>query len=150
VRQLEAFAGRFDGTNEAAEARIAAAQLLMVQGQPARGIADLRAVADGSTPVAEQGMSLLASALAQAGKRQEAIDTYLKLADRTRLDYMKQDALGQAAALREQANDWAGAAELYARAADSMEKDSQDRAYVELHLAEARAHAGGAAPAAAK
>lgn len=150
VRQLDQFASRFDGTTESAEARMAAAQLLMVEGQPARALPDLHAAADANTPVRESAMSLLGSALAQSGKRQEAIDTYLKLADRTRLDYVRQDALTQAAALREQANDWKGAAELYAKAADGLEKGSQDRAYLELHLAEARAHAGGAAAPAAR
>ncbi|MBV9110836.1 MAG: tetratricopeptide repeat protein [Gemmatimonadetes bacterium] len=150
VRQLDQFASRFDGTTESAEARIAAAQLQMVDGQPAKALPDLRTAADGSTPVKEQAMSLLASALAQTGKRQEAIDTYLKLADHTKLEYLKQDALTQAAALREQANDWNGAAALYAKAAEGLEKGSQDRAFLELHLAEARANAGKAAAPAAQ
>jgi tetratricopeptide (TPR) repeat protein len=106
-------------------------------------------VADGGTPVAEQALSLLGAAYSQGGKRQEAIDTYLKLADRTRLAYVKEDALTQAAILREQANDWKGAAELYGRAAASMEKGSPDRPVMEMHQAEAQAHAD-AAPAAAR
>src|SRR4051794_12393801 len=149
IRQLEGFASRLDGTTEAAEARLSAAQLWLLKGQPAKALEDIRPVADGGTPVAEQAMGLMGSALSQAGKRQEAIDAYLKLADRTRLAYVKEDALTQAALLREQAGDWRGAAELWGRAASSMEKDSPDRTLVEMHQAEAAAHAG-AAPAAAK
>ncbi|HSU12706.1 tetratricopeptide repeat protein [Longimicrobium sp.] len=149
IRQLESFASRLDGTTEAAEARLSAGQLWLGKGQPARAVDDIRPVAEGGTPVAEQAMSLLGAALTQAGKRQEAIDTYLKLADRTRLSYVKEDALTQAAILREQASDWRGAAELYRRVAENMTKGSPDRALVEMHQAEAEAHAG-AAPAAAK
>jgi len=149
IRQLESFASRLDGTAEAAEARLSAAQLWLLKGQPAKALEDIRPVADGGTPVAEQGMALMGSALSQAGKRQEAIDAYLKLADRTKLAYVKEDALTQAALLREQAGDWRGAAELWGRAASSMEKDSPDRTLVEMHQAEAQAHAG-AAPAAAR
>jgi predicted negative regulator of RcsB-dependent stress response len=148
IRQLDVFASRFDGTSEAAEARMAAAQLWLVKGQAGKAIDELRPVADGGTPVSEQGMTLLGAALTQAGKRQEAIDTYLKLADRTKLAYVKQDALTQAAILREQANDWRGAAELYGRVAATMEKGSPDRAIVEMHQAEALAHVGATPPAA--
>ncbi len=149
IRALSGFASRFDGTTEAAEARLAAAQLWLTKGQPAKAVDEVRPVAEGSTPVADQGMQLMAAALAQQGKRQEALDAFLKLADRTDLQYVKEDALTQAAVLREQANDWRGAAELYQKVAEGMEKGSPDRAIVEMHLAEARAHAG-AAPAAAK
>jgi predicted negative regulator of RcsB-dependent stress response len=150
IRQLDSFAGRFDGTTEAAEARMAAAQLWLLKGQAGKAADEVRPVAEGGTPVAEQGAWMLGAALAQGGKRQQAIDTFMKLADDTDLAYLKQDALTQAAILREQANDFRGAADLYAKVAESMEKGSPDRAIVEMHLAEARARAGTAAPAAAK
>jgi predicted negative regulator of RcsB-dependent stress response len=150
IRQLEGFASRLDGTVEAAEARLSAAQLWLLKGQPAKAIENIQPVADGGTPVAEQALALLGAAYTQGGKRQQAIDTYLKLADRSKLAYVKEDALTQAAILREQANDWRGAADLYAKVAESMEKGSPDRAIVEMHLAEARARAGISAPAAAQ
>ncbi|HEX8906438.1 MAG TPA: tetratricopeptide repeat protein [Longimicrobiaceae bacterium] len=149
IRALDGFASRYDGTTEAGEARLAAAQLWLGKGQAGKAIAELRPVADGGTPVAAQGRALLAAALAQSGKRQEAIDTFLKLADESELAYVKQDAWTQAAALREQAGDWRGAAELYAKAAETMEKGSPDRTMMEMHQAEALAHAG-ASPAAPK
>ena len=142
IRSLDAFASRFDGTTEAAEARLQVAQLWMDKGQPAKAVEAVRPVAEGSTPVADEGAWILGSAQAQAGRGQQAVDTFVKLAERTKLQYMKHDALTEAAALREQANDWRGAADLYARAAQGMEKGSQDRAVVEMHLAEARARAG--------
>lgn len=146
VRQLTAFAANYDGTTEAAEARILAAQLLLGKNQAAQAVETVRPVANGSTPVKEQGEGILGAALAAAGKRQEAIDAYTTLAGHARLQYMKQDALTEAAILREQAGEWKAAADLYRQALESTEKGSRDRVLTEMHLAEAEAHA--AAPAA--
>jgi predicted negative regulator of RcsB-dependent stress response len=142
ARQLDTFASNYDGTSEAAEARILSAQLWLARGDANKAVAILRPAAAGRTPVKEQARMVLASALAGAGKRAEAIDTYLQVAKGTRLAYLKQDALGQAAALREQANDWKGAAELYAQALATTEEGTADRALLQLHLTEAQAHAG--------
>jgi predicted negative regulator of RcsB-dependent stress response len=142
TRQLDTFANNYDGTTEAAEARILAAQLWLAKGDANKALAAVRPATESGTPVKEQARMVLASALAAAGKRAEAIDTYLGVAKGTRLAYLKQDALGQAAALREQANDWKGAAELYAQALETTEEGTSDRALLQLHLSEAQAHAG--------
>jgi len=142
TRQLDTFASNYDGTTEAAEARILSAQLWLAKGDANKAAATVRPAADGSTPVKDQAKMVLASALAAGGKRAEAIDMYLAVAKGTELAYLKQDALGQAAALREQANDWKGAAELYAQALETTEKETADRALMQLHLSEAQAHAG--------
>jgi predicted negative regulator of RcsB-dependent stress response len=134
TRQLGTFANNYDGTVEAAEARILAAQL--------RALEAVRPAAEGRTVVKEQARMVLASALAAAGKRAEAVSAYLDVAKGTKLAYLKQDALGQAAALREQANDWKGAAELYAQALETTEEGTAERALLQLHLSEAQAHAG--------
>jgi predicted negative regulator of RcsB-dependent stress response len=142
TRQLDAFASNYDGTSEAAEARILSAQLWLAKGNANQAVTTLRPAADANTPVREQARLVLASALAAAGKRAEAVDTYLAVAKGTRLAYLKQDALGQAAALREQANDWKGAAELYAQAIETTEEGTAERALLQLHLTEAQAQAG--------
>jgi hypothetical protein len=92
--------------------------------------------------VRAQAQMVLASALAAAGKRTEAVNTYLDVAKGTKLAYLKQDALAQAAAIREQANDWKGAAELYAQAIETTEPATAERAMLQLHLSEAQARAG--------
>ncbi|MFL5539418.1 MAG: YfgM family protein [Longimicrobiaceae bacterium] len=142
TRQLETFASNYDGTSEAAEARIMSAQLWLAKGDANKAAAAVRPAADGGTPVKEQARMVLASALAAGGKRAEAIDTYLSVAKGTKLAYLKQDALGQAAALREQGNDWKGAVELYQQAIATTEENTSDRAILELRLSEAQAHAG--------
>jgi predicted negative regulator of RcsB-dependent stress response len=142
IRQLGTFASNYDGTSEAAQSRMLIAQLWLAKGQPAKAVEEARKVAEGSSSLRDEGRLLLAGALAASNKREEAISTYLKLADDAKLPYMKQDALSQAAVLREQANDWKGAADLYRRMLDTTEKNSGDRTVVMLHLAEAEAHAG--------
>ena len=142
TRQLETFANNYDGTSEAAEARIMSAQLWLAKGDANKAVAAVRPAADGGSPVKEQARMVLASALAAGGKRAEAIDTYLSVAKGTKLAYLKQDALGQAAALREQAGDWKGAVELYQQAIATTEENTSDRAILELRLSEAQAHAG--------
>jgi predicted negative regulator of RcsB-dependent stress response len=147
IRALQNFSNAYSGTTEAAEARIATAQIQLIRGDAAHAVETLRPAASGGTAVSQNAQYLLGAALAQAGKRQEAIDTYLKLAKDADLGYMKRNALNQAALLREQANDWKGAAELYTQMLDGLEKGSGERTVVELHLAEAQARAG-TAPAA--
>ena len=142
IRQLTTFAGNYDGTSESAEARILAAQLWMAKGDANRAVAAVRPAADGGSAVRDQARLTLGAALAAAGKTQEAVATYTALAKGTNLAYLKFDALTAAATLREQANDWKGAADLYGQALDATEKDSPDRALVELHLSEAQARAG--------
>jgi predicted negative regulator of RcsB-dependent stress response len=141
TRQLETFASNYSGTSEAAEARILAAQLWLAKGDANKAIAAVRPAAGGGT-LKEQAQMVLASALAAGNQRGEAIDTYLDVAKGTKLNYLKQDALAQAAALREQANDWKGAADLYAQAVETTEKGTSVRTVFLLHLAEAQAHAG--------
>src|SRR4051812_41604160 len=52
IRSLDSFAGRFDGTTEADEARLAAAQLWLLKGQAGKAADEARPVAEGGTPVA--------------------------------------------------------------------------------------------------
>jgi len=142
TRQLETFANNYDGTTEGAEARIMAAQLWLAKGDANRAVAAVRPAAEGGSAVKEQARMVLASALAAAGKRAEAVGAYTSVAKGTELAYLKQDALGQAAALREQGGDWKGAVELYQQAIATTEENTSDRALLELRLSEAQARAG--------
>lgn len=142
IRRLETFANTYGGTSEADQARILTAQLWLDKGDAKKAIAAVRPAADGSTAVAPQARLVLAAALAADGKRQEAIDAYLSVAKGTDLAYLKQDAFTAAAVLREAANDWRGAAELYRQAVETTEENTADRALMQLRLTEAEAHAG--------
>jgi predicted negative regulator of RcsB-dependent stress response len=142
--RLSAFIESYAGTNEADEARLLLASLQLNDKQAKQAAAVLQPLADETgSPLAAQGAMLLGDAQAQAGDRNAAIAAYLTAADRAEMDYLKAEALDRAATLREQANDWKGAAELYRRMVDVTEKGSIERSQAEMRLAEAEGHARG-------
>ena len=149
---LQNFIQRFDGTPEADEARLMLARLQLEAGQPARAIEALQPFTDrfGAGPLGAQGGLLLGAAQAEAGQRDAAIATYLRVADEARMQFRQEEALSQAAILRLQTGNAAGAAELYRRLVDMAEEASLERSVYEMRLAEAegQAMASGAAPAA--
>jgi predicted negative regulator of RcsB-dependent stress response len=147
AREMESFIRRYDGSLEADEARLMLGERYLSRNQAAKAAEVLRPAADGGSPLSFQARQLLAASQAQQGQRDQAVRTYLELADEAELDYQKQEALSQAALLREQAGDWKGAAELYRRMIETTEEGSLDRSILELRAAEAEARAG-AAPAA--
>jgi predicted negative regulator of RcsB-dependent stress response len=149
LRQLESFARKYAGSVEAAEARMQLGEGYLRQGNAKKAIAELRPVAEGSTPVAFQARSMLAAALATDGQRDAAIREYVAAAEESELAYQKQEVLQQAALLREEAGNHAGALELYRQILATTEEGSLERSIIELRIAEAEARAGGAAAPAA-
>ncbi|HEV2145850.1 MAG TPA: tetratricopeptide repeat protein [Longimicrobiaceae bacterium] len=142
LRDLGDFSRRFGGTVEADQARLMQARLHLEANEPAKAVAVLQEMGEGPrTVVGAQGGLLLAAAHNQAGNRQAAIDAYLRVADAAQLDYLRQEALEGAALLRQQAGDFAGAAELYRRLLGTTEEGSFQRSVYEMRLAEAEARA---------
>ncbi|HYJ78762.1 MAG TPA: tetratricopeptide repeat protein, partial [Longimicrobiaceae bacterium] len=86
LRQILTYADRYEGTTDAAVARIQVGETYLRRNQPRQAIPQLRRVAEGSTPVAMQARTLLAAALVQDGKRDEAIRAYLAIADDAELN----------------------------------------------------------------
>ena len=66
---------------------------------------------------------------------------YLRVADAAELEYLQEAALGEAAILRQQGGDFAGAAELFRRLRDMTEEGSFERSLYEMRLAEAEGRA---------
>jgi predicted negative regulator of RcsB-dependent stress response len=143
VRPLSNFIAAHDGTPEAVEARLALGEIHLRNNEPQKAIPVLQPVAGEGTHLGTQAAILLASAQARAGQGPAAIATLTAAADRAELDYMRNEALGEAALLHEQAGNWRGAAEIYRRLVDGAEKGSMDRSINEMRLAEAEARAGG-------
>jgi predicted negative regulator of RcsB-dependent stress response len=143
ARDLEQFSRKYDGTTPAAEAQVLLAQMYLQQNQAAKAVAALGGAEDriGDTPLGAQAALLLAAAKNAAGDTTGAIATYMKVADAAKLDFRRAAALENAAALRAQGGDFAGAAQLYQRLVDMSEPDSQDRQLYEMRLAEAQARA---------
>lgn len=143
TRELEQFIRRYEGTTYAEEARIALAQLHLRANEPAKAVTVLQGAAGrvGDSPVGPQAALLLAAAQQAAGNRDAAIQTYLTVAEEAELDVFREDALQSAALLRNQAGDFAGAAELYRRLVESTEEGTVERQLFQMRLAEAEARA---------
>lgn len=142
-RDLQRFVQRFGGTTYALEAQLILGRLLLEEGKPQEAVAQLRPVADDvDTPLGASAALLLAAAHQAAGDQEAAVNTYLRLADGAELQYQREEALQSAAVLREQAGDFAGAAELYRRLVELSEEGSLPRSIYEMRLAEVTARAG--------
>ena len=141
--RLNTFITEHDGTPDADVARLTLASLHLTEGKPREAVAAVQPLAGSGSPLAVQGKLLLGSAQAQAGDRNAAIASYLAAAEATDLDYLKAQALDRAATLREQGNDFKGAAELYRQIVEMAPKGSMDRSVAEMRLAEVEARARG-------
>lgn len=154
TRDLNAFITRFEGTDEADEARVELARLQLGAGQAAQAVSTLMPFATRieDSPVGPQGALLLGAAQSQAGQTQAAIATYLRVAEDAPLKFQRASALGEAATLRDAAGNHAGAAEIYGRMIELTEPGSLERGVYEMRLQEAESQAGATpapAPAAA-
>lgn len=134
---LQLFLERFGSTPFADEARIALAQVSTELGDPEGAVDVLAPLArDVESPLGAQAAALLASIYEDVGNGEAAEGLYLRLADQARLGFQARDALADAARLRREAGDAAGAVELYDRLLDEMAETDPDRSLVEMRRAE--------------
>ena len=125
---LELFLERFAGTTFADEARLTLGELLATEGdhQGAAGILEPLA-GDVGSPLGAQAAVLLAAVAEDMGDIQLAEGLYDRLADRARLSFQRRDALADAARLRRERGDYAGALEIYDRLLEEMDENSVER-----------------------
>lgn len=141
-RDLESFVRRYDGTVEADQGRLLLAKVHLDAGKPKEAVAVLQDLDAGvETPVGAQGAMLLGTAQNQAGDRAAAVASYLRVADGAKLEYQREEALTAAALARQEAGDFAGAAELFRRLVSMAEEGSFQRTVYEMRLAEAEGRA---------
>ena len=143
ARDLENFSHKFDGTVEADEARLMLGQIKLRANQPKAAVPYFQKVADGSSAVRVQGLTLLAAAQAAAGDVNGAIQSYQKAADKATLQFEKVGALRDLAAVQEQKGDFKAAADVWGQLVATAEKGTADRAEFEMRQAEAQARAAG-------
>jgi predicted negative regulator of RcsB-dependent stress response len=143
ARDLQAYIRRYEGTPHADEATVDLGQLYLTQEQPAKAVEALKDAPSRitSSPVGPQAALLLGAAQQAAGNRNGAIQTYLDVADKSKLKMFRVQALQNAAILREEAGDYAGAADLYRQLVDLQDAGTPDRQLFEMRQAEAEAHA---------
>ena len=135
---LGVYLERFSGTVTADEARLLLGQLELETGNPAAAVTALEPLAGSRSPVGMQATFLLAAAHEDAGQADEAERLYLTVANRADLSFLVRDALAQAARIRLDKGDFAGAAQLYEEVLTYYETGDPGRPLYEMRLAEAQ------------
>ena len=134
---------RFGSTAYAGEARMLLGEIYLSEGEAEQALATLEPMAESPRdPLELQAASLLGAAYEQDGRWADAEATYLRVADRSELDFQVRDALAAAARIRAAQGNPTGAAELYRRILDGLKKDSPERGTWEMRLAELGQAAG--------
>jgi len=140
--QLAQFLEQFGSTEAAAEGRLVLAQLHLTSGQIQEALSVLN---DGNTsvrhPLGLQLEILRAKTLEAAGNPAEAERAYLRAADAADLQFIRIDALADAARIRTSQGNPTGAAELYTRILQDLPEGHPDRGLFEMRLAEANTQA---------
>jgi predicted negative regulator of RcsB-dependent stress response len=135
--QLVLFIDRFGGTPYAGEARMLLGELYLRSNDPQQAIATLEPMASSPRdPLELQAATLLGVAYEQDKRWGDAEAEYLRIADRSNLDFQVRDALASAARIRRQQGNYEGAAELYRRILAGMDPNAQQRGFYEMRLAE--------------
>jgi tetratricopeptide (TPR) repeat protein len=145
--RLGQFIERYDGTALEAEARLVMARLHLDAGQAGQAIEVLGdASLAMSTPLGPEATVLMARAHEAQGEAAEAEALYLRVAERSELQFQVVNAYQDAARLRLFTGNAAGAAELYERLLERLEPTAPQRGEVEMRLAEARTRAQSTSP----
>ena len=149
IRDLRSYLSRFGGTEAAAPARLALADLLLADNQAQEAIdalGDLPQDLDGPYGVA--AARILAGVYEALGRIDDAVALDRRIAENARFQFQKREALADAARIRLQNGDPEAAARLYSDVVNLFDEGDPGRGYYSMWLAEARARAeeGAAVP----
>ncbi len=137
--ELVTFLERFSGTAYEGEARLLLGDLYLQSDDPQQAQVVLEPLgASPRDPIEFQGAALLGAAYEQENLWSEAEAIYLRIADRSELDFQVRDALASAARIRADRGDSSGAIELYERVLSSLEENAADRGRFEMRIQELR------------
>jgi hypothetical protein len=121
--QLATFLERSAGTVFEAEARLLMGELYLRDGSPEQAQVVLRPLGESPRdPIDFQAAALLAAALEENRQWADAEQVYLRIADRSDLDFQVRNALSAAARIRHEQGNLDGAVALYERLIDSLEE----------------------------
>jgi len=137
--QLATFLERFGGTAFEAEARLLLGELYLRDGSPQQAQAVLRPLGESPRePIEFQAAALLGAALEEDRQWSEAEDVYMRIADRSDLDFQVRAALAAAARIRQDQGDPEGAVALYQRLVDDFEDGDPQRGLYQMRIEEIR------------
>lgn len=151
ISDLEAFVAQFGATSAGNDARILLASLYL-ESDRAQQAADILSSLAGNvrTTHGTSAAFLLAAAHEALGQPGQAEAVYLRIGEQARFDFERREALDNAARIRLDGGNAAGAAELYQRLVDGSPEGSPERAFYEMRSAEAKVLAESTAPPAAE
>jgi len=145
---IQRYLDRFSDTPYGTEARLLLARTQLEAGEPGAAIDALEPAArDLSDPLGVDAAFLLATAYEESGRHEEAVETYLEVAEEARMAFQVRDALGHAARIRADQGELAEAVRLYERLLATYEEEAEEdqgaetpeRAFYRLRLSELRA-----------
>ena len=140
---LITFLERFSGTAYEGEARLLLGDLYLQTEDPQQARQVLEPLGGSPRdPIEFQGANLLGVAYEQEGRLDDAEATYLRIADRSDLDFQIRNALSSAARIKASQGDSEGAIALYQRALDTFELDDATRGLYELRIQELKTARG--------
>jgi len=135
--ELATFLQRFDGTAYEGEARLLLGELYLQTNDPQQALAVLEPMASSPRePIEFQAAGLLAVAYEQDERWSDAEEVYLRIADRSELDFQVRDALESAARIRADQGNTTGAVELYERILADIDETSPERGVYEMRIQE--------------
>jgi tetratricopeptide (TPR) repeat protein len=140
IRDLQAYLDRFGDTPAGAEARLLLARAHLQAGQGQQAVDAIEAQArDLGDPLGPPAALLLGSAYESLNRWDDAEQTYLRIADAAPFEYQQIQALENAARIRIERGEPAGAVELYDRLMSELPETSPERSVYEMRKAEAEA-----------
>lgn len=134
--ELTQYIESFGNTVYGDEARLLLGQIYLTSGQTDQAVTLLEGAADLAKPIGVQVAILLGKAHEQKGDLKAAEELFLRIADRSPLDFQVRSALDDAARLRSKQGNAAGAVELYQRILDKLAKTAPERGGYEMRLQE--------------
>lgn len=140
LAELNRFLERFEDAASTAEARLLLGQVQLENGNVQGAIDALQPLRGRlGEPVALQAGFLLGAAYEEQGLWDEAVATYLDVADETDLGFQLRNALSDAARVRAAQGRYAEAEELLGTLLDELDSADPGRGVIEMRLAEMRA-----------
>ena len=135
--ELITFLERFSGTAYEGEARLLLGDLYLQSADPQQARQVLEPLGSSPrAPIEFQGAALLGAAYEEEGRLDDAEATYLRIAERSELDFQVRNALSNAARIKVSQGDGEGAIRLYQRALDTFEANEPARGIYELRIQE--------------
>jgi len=137
IAALEGYVSRFGNTPAGAEARLLLAQLHLAAGNAAQAAESVRPVVDADDPLLATSAGLLmAGALEASGQPEQAEQAYMRVAEDAEMEFQRREALEDAARIRVERGDRAGAVEIYDQLIGLTEEGSAERDVYEMRRTE--------------